>query len=332
MNTPAMGTETPKEFIARLTAEAELKRREYDALPGKERHGLENLAEGRKQLLLINPFLLEPEPGWNSRNLTLPENQEHILELAESIASEGVKEPLRIVFKDGRALIRNGELRWHAVMRAIEGGAPISAVPCLPANKHDSEADALVYQYLANKGKPFSASETAVHLRRLLNFMPPEKIAQRIGKSLSFVNNMLTLNAVPEEIKEHIEKGEIAPTEVLAVVTESHGNMREAAQRIEAAVQEAHAQGKPKATRRHVVATSPQITQTRRASTTTLRKVRDILDSCRIHEIDEGSAIQVVMTPADWDDLTAILGLSRQPTHEPDWDTSDESIGVETHQ
>ena len=82
--------------------------------------GIREIAEGRSDVHRVNPFLIKIEPGFNAREIDAPSTQEHIDELAQSIAKIGVQRPLKVRNKGGEMLLKDGECRLRATIRAIE--------------------------------------------------------------------------------------------------------------------------------------------------------------------------------------------------------------------
>ena len=82
-----------------------------------EATGLKSISEGRSDIHKINPKLLNVKPSWNGRDFNEPSNLEHVAQLALSIAEIGVKEPLTVVWEEGKAWLVDGECRLRTADR-----------------------------------------------------------------------------------------------------------------------------------------------------------------------------------------------------------------------
>jgi ParB family chromosome partitioning protein len=126
-------------------------------------------------------------------------------ELAASIKSQGVLQPL-LVRRDGeRFRLIAGERRWRAAQLA-----GLEEVPCLVREASDAEAFqmALVENLQRADLNPL---EEAEGYRRLVDeySLTQEQVSQRVGKERSTVANALRLLGLPEELKGLLRGGGI---------------------------------------------------------------------------------------------------------------------------
>jgi ParB family transcriptional regulator, chromosome partitioning protein len=211
------------------------------------KQGLKAFAEGRRDVLMIDPRRIEPEVGFNSRDFSAAENIEHIAGLKASIIESGIKVPLTVRLRESRVFLADGECRWRAVMLAIEEGHEIKVVPCQPEERYLNEADRLANQALFNSGKQFSPLEMAHLCRRLIGHgWDQAQIAKRLGKSASYVSYCLGLLTLPEEAQQMVRDGEVSASAAKAAITsEGEANGVEVLREAVAVSKEA---GKTKAT------------------------------------------------------------------------------------
>ena len=128
-------------------------------------------------------------------------NPAAIQELAQSIASQGLIEPLivRAIAKQRYEIIA-GERRWRAAK--IAG---LQTVPCLIGNYSDKQACALTLIENIQR-EELNLIEEASAYRRLIDefHYHQDEIATLVGKSRSHIANILRLLHLSEKIKELI--------------------------------------------------------------------------------------------------------------------------------
>ena len=162
--------------------------------------------------------------GFNVR-----EEFDDIEELAASIESEGLRDPLRVdILKDGTVTLLDGERRYRALLLVCsknkELAEKFSEVRVLLNEKNLSETDRLVAMMTTQGQKPFNALEEMNGYLRLLNGWmgePPltiTQIATRVGKAPSYIEQRLLLNKASEEEKEMIRSNKISPTAAQALI------------------------------------------------------------------------------------------------------------------
>lgn len=182
----------------------------------------------------------------------------HIESLAQSIESEGfyLDKPLAGYGAeiDGRPVVVlvDGHCRFAAVKLAIARGSEIDSVPLVLKDKATSMEDLFVAMSRSSDSRKLSPLELAIICKRLLKFnWGTDKIAQKIGKTEAYVNQLLTLAGSPKAIRDMVESGET--TAALAVdVVNTHG--ADATNVMQGALAEAKAQGKARVTKRFMPA------------------------------------------------------------------------------
>lgn len=183
---------------------------------------IKQIASGRKDLFMVDPRLLKEEEGWNAR-IPSAELDQHIEDLALSIAENGVLEPLTVFLKGDDLYVTNGHCRRMATLLAISRGAEIVSVPVRVEEKHASDADRVLSMVTRNSGKPLSMLEMSSVVKRLAAFgWETKKIAAKTGYSVQHVENLLTLSGAPEELKNQVAQGQVSATNAVSLVKE-HG-------------------------------------------------------------------------------------------------------------
>ena len=130
-------------------------------------------------------------------------NPESLQELADSIAAQGVVQPIVVrPVEDGRYEIIAGERRWRAAQQA-----GLSEIPVVVRDVPDQAAMAmgLIENIQRDDLNPL---EEATALHRLLNEfeLTHQKIAQAVGKSRTTVTNLLRLLELNDDVKQYIEE------------------------------------------------------------------------------------------------------------------------------
>ncbi len=133
-------------------------------------------------------------------------DEESLKELAESIKEHGVVQPI-IVKKSikGYELVA-GERRTKASKLA-----GLTTIPAIIRDFNDEEMMeiALIENIQRENLNPIEEALAYENIIKATG-MTQEKIAQKFGKSRSYVTNMLGLLNLPKETKELVEKGEIS--------------------------------------------------------------------------------------------------------------------------
>ena len=185
--------------------------------------GLRDIAESSFTGYFLDPHKIEVEKGFNARDFSLPENIEHIKNLAESIAAVGVLNPLVIRYVNSKAILVDGESRLRAVKQAIRNGAEIKAVPVVTEAKHISEEERIASLLSRNTGKPLTMLERGEVFARLKNFgWTDADIARKTGITGAHVSNIMTLHTAPAAVKALVVAGQIAPSQAVQTIRD-HG-------------------------------------------------------------------------------------------------------------
>ena len=147
---------------------------------------------------LIEPNNFQPRMNFN---------EERLEELAQSIKSNGIIQPLLVRrVDDGRYQIVAGERRWRAAQRA-----GLSKVPCVI--KEIPEDKMLELALVENiQRQELNAIEEAHAYKRLIEALglTQEMVAQRVGRDRTFITNYLRLLRLPEDIQQLVESEKLS--------------------------------------------------------------------------------------------------------------------------
>lgn len=226
------------------------------------KNGLRDLSQGTFNGYRIDPRQIEVEKGFNARNFDLPENQEHVNNLATSIAAVGVQNPLVVRYEKNRIILVDGESRLRATLKAIKDGAEIKTVPVIQEEKHINEEDRIASLLSRNTGKPLNFIERGEVFARLKNFgWTDADIARKTGITQAHVSNIMALHSAPAPIKKAVAQGQISSTTAIQVMRD-HGD--DAAKVIKEVISEAKEDGKSKVTAKDLENIKPRVRKEKR--------------------------------------------------------------------
>lgn len=208
---------------------------------------IKKIAEGRSDLYRIAPQNLKVKEGWNVRDVESLDLED----LKVSIKELGVKQPLTVQTEGENIFVTDGHRRYFAVMELIAEGVEIKTVPVQVEDRYSNAADHIASMIVRNSGKPLTALEQARVFKRLLDYgLTETEVAAKVGKSRQWVISMLELNAAPEDLKSLVKTGKVTAT--LAQQTLAKEGGEKATETLTKAVKKAEAEGKTKATAKHV--------------------------------------------------------------------------------
>ena len=167
--------------------------RGLDALLKVEEEGLRTLPLDR-----LKPNRFQPRADFDEGRL---------LELADSIRSHGVVQPLVVTARnDGDYTIVAGERRWRAARRA--GLAEVPVVLREVADDRDLLETALVENIQRADLNPVEEAEAYRKLQELAG-LSQEELAIHVGKARTTISNALRLLKLPDEIQELLRAGRL---------------------------------------------------------------------------------------------------------------------------
>lgn len=188
------------------------------------KNGMRDMADGTFMGFRLDPRKIEVEKGHNVRNFDLQENIDHVNQLAQSIAAVGVQNPLVVRYKDGKAILVDGESRLRAVKQAIKHGADIKTIPVIVEPAHTSEEDRIVELLTRNSGKQLNFLERGEVFARLKNFgWSDADIARKTGITQAHVSNIMALHSAPAPIRKMVAENKVAPTLAVEMIR-THGD------------------------------------------------------------------------------------------------------------
>lgn len=133
-------------------------------------------------------------------------SDDNLEELANSIKSKGIAQPILTRMRNGKYELIAGERRWRAAKKA-----GLAAIPAIIKDFSDEEAleIALIENIMREDLNPMDEAEAYARLSKEFN-LTQNDIAQKVGKDRSTVANMMRLMDLPKDIQESLRKDKIS--------------------------------------------------------------------------------------------------------------------------
>ncbi|MBE3638277.1 ParB/RepB/Spo0J family partition protein [Mangrovicoccus algicola] len=169
---------------------------------------------GRSAELTVPVETVAPNPDQPRRHF----REEDLADLAASIAEKGVLQPLIVRPNPGgspKYQIVAGERRWRAAQRA-----QVHSIPVIVRNYSDTEM--LEIAIIENVQRAdLNAVEEALGYRQLMDKFghTQERLAEALGKSRSYIANLLRLLQLPDEVLALLRDGLLSAGHARALIT-----------------------------------------------------------------------------------------------------------------
>lgn len=142
--------------------------------------------------------------------------EEDLADLTASIKEKGVLQPLIVRALDDETFeIVAGERRWRAAQRA-----QLHDVPVLVRDFDDTEV--LEIAIIENiQRADLNSMEEAAGYRQLMDRFghTQERLAEALGKSRSYIANLLRLLTLPDDVQEFVREGQLSAGHARALIT-----------------------------------------------------------------------------------------------------------------
>lgn len=159
-------------------------------------------ATPNEDFLEIHIELIDPSPSQPRTNF----DEARLEELAQSIRTNGIVQPLLVRRHGMRFQLVAGERRWRAAQRA--------GLDRVPAVVREIPDDRLLELALIEniQRQELNAIEEAYAYKRLIEAhgLTQETVAQRVGRDRSFITNYLRLLRLPADIQTLLEEEKIS--------------------------------------------------------------------------------------------------------------------------
>ena len=181
----------------------------------------------KTDLYKVDPRLIKEEDGFNIRQYDTEEVAAHIESLTEAMLNGAYIPPI-VVRPDGTGniFLIDGHCRHKAALKAIERGA--EGLMLTAVNFRGSDTERIELMLRSGEGLKFTPLEVAKGYLRLkrMNISTAE-IAKRMGKSVSHIEQYLTLATSNHDVQQMVEKGEVSATVAIQVVRKEGENAGE---------------------------------------------------------------------------------------------------------
>jgi hypothetical protein len=201
----------------------------------------------------LRPEIIGIIAGQNYRDMTTEETRAHVAWLKESIRQEGVKDPIDVIYADGKWYLApgGGECRLTAA-KELRKEKWDGYIPCFQVK--GDEVYLLKRSILRNTGLAPTLLELGKALQQLIDLgqpldevvkCVPPSITTDPKKAIKVANKALDLNAAPVEVKKAVKEGigGVKVSEARAV-SETRKNSLLAAQSLATAASKAKSEGK----------------------------------------------------------------------------------------
>lgn len=152
----------------------------------------------------LSTALLEPNPNQPRTNFS----DENLVELAASMRSQGVLQPLlvRPGKEAGKYEIIAGERRWRAARLA-----GLESVPVIMREVDDNEAMivAMIENIQREDLNPIEEARGFLQIKQALA-LTQEELAEKVGETRSYLSNSLRLLRLDPETRDEVEKGRLS--------------------------------------------------------------------------------------------------------------------------
>lgn len=158
---------------------------------------------------LIDPSSLQPRTIFDEAKLA---------ELAQSIGTNGVVQPLLLRRKGPRYELIAGERRWRAAQLA-----GLSKVPAVIRNVSDDKV--LELALIENiQREDLNPIEEARAYKKLIDTvgLTQETVAERVGRDRSYVTNYLRLLKLPNDLQDLLQRGKLSTGHARALLGTEH--------------------------------------------------------------------------------------------------------------
>lgn len=271
--------------------------------------GIKQLSDGRSDIFKVNPYLIEVMDGFNVRNFESEDLLNHVDSLAQSIAQIGVQRALTVRIKDGRLVLKDGECRLRATIRAIEVyGAEIATVPVRAAERYESDADAVLGILVENSGLPLDPLAKSNVVKRLKTFgWSDTEIAAKAGMSKGYVGRLLELAGLDEDVKIMIRTGVVSASLAVDTARDNGFDTTKTVEVLREAKVVAEQSGKARVTNASVKASKGNS-----GAVSARQKVANILNQADVEKIDndEDETVTITMSGSEWKNICDLLKLT----------------------
>lgn len=198
---------------------------------------------------MIDPRTIKVKPDLNARDMNSAQTREDIEVICASIMSPTGflrSHPIEIFKEAGEVFVSAGHKRLAASLLAISKGRELHAIPCLAEARGTKPEERFLNQDISNNGTQLTLGERGVVYKNAMSCgLTEEQIAERVGRSVTYVRNALDFLAAPAEVHKLVSEGKVSVS--LAAKTVREEGPAKATAHLTEAVARAESAGKTKA-------------------------------------------------------------------------------------
>ena len=150
----------------------------------------------------------------NARDMSTPDNVAHVEWLANEMRLKGFTSVLRCMMWEGELVLTEGHCRTTAAKLAIsrEWLPTDTLLPALTEPKGTSLLDLYSRQVSGNgTSKELNVEETIANVKRIMSVgKSVAEAAALVGKSVSYVNQLLEFQGAPTEVHKMVAEGKVS--------------------------------------------------------------------------------------------------------------------------
>lgn len=167
-----------------------------------------------EQIVKISLDKITIREGFNVR-----QDYGDIKSLAASLSQNGQSLPGRVdVLANGDFVLTDGHRRYRALQSLAEETSEEMFFMAVVNKTKTTEEERILQMFTTQDNKPLAPVEVAELIQRLVNFGHDKKsIAKKIGRSIGYIDNMLTFATEAPAIKAHVTNGKMKVTTALAL-------------------------------------------------------------------------------------------------------------------
>lgn len=210
----------------------------------------------KAEVLKIPLDRIRIKKGFNPRDINKPETRTKIENIKAAYKSGEYVKPIEVsLASDGEVDIVDGHCRYTAAMEArkelvAEGLVDaLKDLICVPFKGND--LDRLAHTVLGNEGEKLTPLECSEVVKRMQGLgLNREQIAERLRFTIGWVDRLIVMYKLPQEVKNMIRDGKVSP-EAAAKMVRKHGE-ENAVAAINGTLKSAEANGESKVTEKHL--------------------------------------------------------------------------------
>ena len=173
-------------------------------MKNEEPEQIEQITETEKKENLKSLKITEVEPNRDQPRKTF--KQESLEELAESIKTYGIIQPIVVSRQEGYYSIVAGERRWRAAKLA-----GLEEIPAIIRNDDDEQTNKEIALIENIQREDLNPLEKALGIRHLMDKygMTQEEVSKKIGKSRSSISNTVRVLYLTPDVLELVKQGKL---------------------------------------------------------------------------------------------------------------------------